>query len=208
MSYNSNYNCSNTQDIYKITAGNANIPIDLAEVKKACHLDHLIGNDVDDEYLTTILNSAVACFEAISRRVLMIKDFKTFRNTWCGCYELRKSPLVSITSVKYFDEDSNEQTVDSGDYFIIEDPFYSLVQFDEEYDYQDLRPNRPQNISIDFKAGYITDSDDWTPELDGLKIAIMQHVCFMYENRGDCCDISSVPGVVKSVYLKYKIEEI
>jgi len=197
-----------TQDIYKIITGNDNIPIDLDEVKKACHLDHLIGDVTDDEYLTTLINSAVACFDAISRRTLMIKDFRTFRNLWCYCYELRKSPLVSITSVKYFDDDSNEQTVDSGDYFIIEDPFYSLVQFDAEYDYPNLRPNRPQNISIDFKAGYITTEADWTAELADLKNALLQHVCFMYENRGDCCDIASVPRVIKSVYLKYKIEEI
>jgi len=211
-------NCCTTQNLYEVVTPNANLAVTLNEAYAHCHLDFLMGVDpiqggvdlVQDAWMTNAIKTAMSCFEAISSRTLMITAFRTYHDCWQPCFELRKSPLVAISSVKYNDTDSVEQTVDSADYYIQKDPAYSLVRFDcETFDSPALKANRPQQITIDFTAGYATTESDVPAD---IKKAILQQVCYMSANRGDCAcgdgmSSAKAPGAM-AIYKKYKIEEI
>jgi uncharacterized phiE125 gp8 family phage protein len=186
---------------------NNNLPVTLDEVKRFCRQEFLIGDTSQDDMITMFINAAIDCFEKISRRTLMKTGFRTYRDCWYQCYELRKSPLDTIDAVKYFDSDAVEQIVDSSEYYIDEDPAYSLIVFDVDYSFPALRANRPNQITIDFTAGYAADESEVPSD---IKTALLQHICFMSENRGDCAcgDMSAIPSSAKQTYLKYKIEEI
>lgn len=211
MSCNSNYKCCITQDIYEVVTPNTNLSVTLDEAYIACRMDFLVANPIAAQttWFTMAIKTAIKSFEDISRRTLMTTGFRTFRDCWNLCFELRKSPLQTITSVKYFDVDAVEQTVDSADYYIQKDPFYSLARFDAEYEFPDLRENRPQQIIIDFTSGY---ADDELEVTDDIKQAILQHVCYMNANRGDCSFESGESSAKLSgaypTYRSYKIEEI
>ncbi|RLC69264.1 MAG: hypothetical protein DRH97_00195 [Chloroflexi bacterium] len=204
-------NCCTTQNIYEVVTPNLNLAISLDEAWINCHKDFLVGgtNTEQDAWMSQAIKTATKAFEDVSRRTLMKTAFKTFRDCWQNCFELRKSPLVSIESVKYFDADSVEQTVDTGDYYIQRDPAYSLVRFDEDFDYPELKNNRPQQIVIDFIAGYAQDRTEVPAD---IQQAILMMVCFMDANRGDCgcsgtIDIARQSGAYDA-FVSYKIEEI
>jgi uncharacterized phiE125 gp8 family phage protein len=166
------------------------------------------GVDLEDASLvTSFIKASMDCFEAIARRVLINTTFITYRDCWCYCMELRKSPLVSITSLKYNDEDENEQTVSSDDYYTTKDPFYSKILFVDGFDFPTLS-TRQQSIFIEFIAGYGTSEADIPND---IQLAIKAHVSFLWENRGDCpnaSDKSCMPCQTRTTFQKYKVEEI
>lgn len=203
-------NCCRTQDIYEVTTANNSLAVPIEEAYAHCHLDFLIGagDTVQDNWMSNAIKTAMSCFEAVSRRTLMKTAFRTYRDCWDSCFELRKSPLVSIESVKYNDTSAVEQTVDVADYYIKKDPAYSLIAFDcDTFEYPELKANRPQQIMINFTAGYATDETEVPAD---IKQAILMQVCCMFANRGDCGDGMgcAIETGALAIYNKYKIEEI
>jgi uncharacterized phiE125 gp8 family phage protein len=204
-------NCCTTQNIYEVVTKNNNLPVTIDEAYAHCHLDFLIGaNDIDqDNWMTNAIKTAMSCFEAISSRTLMKTGFKTYRDCWQPCFELRKSPLALIDSARYNDTDNVEQTVDTADYYIQKDPAYSLIRFDESFDSPALKANRPQQITIEFTAGYAADETEVPAD---IKQAILQQVCYMSTNRGDCsCGdgmSSAKASGASAIYAKYEIMEL
>ena len=95
---------------YTQTAKVDALAVSLAEVK--LWLDVTVSTD--DALITSLIKTAEKCFEDYTGRILITTTFKTFRDFWGAGYELMKSPLQSLSSVKYYDEDNNLQTLDSG----------------------------------------------------------------------------------------------
>jgi uncharacterized phiE125 gp8 family phage protein len=182
----------------------AEIPLSLTTLKQWLRLD--VSDTSEDTILQLLVDQAVSCFEAVSRTILMNTNFKTFRDVFSQWYELRKSKLVSITSVKYNDEDENQQTISSSDYYFNADPFYSSLVFDKDYSFPTIS-SRPSSIEIAFVAG-LSATTALVPA--DIQVALLNHVAFLYENRGDCAcdDFSSVPAVSMNTYRKYQIVEI
>ena len=204
-------NCCTTQNIYEVVTANTSLPISLNQAWIACHKDFLVDgtSSEQDLWITNAIKTAMKAFENISRRTLMKTVFRTYRDCWQNCFELRRSPLVSIGSVKYFDTDAVEQTVATADYYIEKDPAYSLIRFDEDFDYPGLKANRPQQIIIDFTAGY---ADDETEVPADIQQGILMMICFMDANRGDCGCMSEV-NIAKAsgaynAFVSYRIEEM
>lgn len=91
-------------------------PITLAEAKVHCHVD---GSD-EDSLLTGLIVAARELCELRARRAFVTQTLERHLECWpasTGIY-VPKAPLVSVTSVKYIDSDSVEQTVSSSDYIV------------------------------------------------------------------------------------------
>jgi uncharacterized phiE125 gp8 family phage protein len=177
------------------------LPVSLAEARRFMRIDE--GQTITDEDLARLILTATECFESASRRTVLLTKFRTFRDCWQRCYELRRSPFVSTESVKYFDEDGDEQTVSTDDYYNTTDPFYSKLVFLDTFTYPSLR-GQLQDIAIEFTAGY--SEIPWD-----IQDAILQHVNTMNENRGDCPNANAMqctPCQTRTIYNKYKIVEI
>jgi len=114
----------------------AEIPLDLTKLKQWLRMD--VIDTSDDSILQLLVDQAVSCFETVSKKTLMYTNFQTFRDCWNCHYELRKSPLVSITSVKYNDENEIEQTVTSTDYFDVYSDEYSSIQFIDSFSFPQI----------------------------------------------------------------------
>lgn len=167
-----------------------------------------IGVALDDaELVNGFILASMECFEKITHRTLMNASFKTFRNCWDCFFELRKAPLVSVESVKYNDENEDEQTVTNTLYYTTVDPFYSKLIFTDDFT-SPTTSTRQQSIFIEFTAGFGTDESDIP---DDIQLAIQAHVAFLWENRGDCpnaSDESCMPCQTRKVFRSYKVEEI
>lgn len=188
---------------YEITVEVDALAVSLANAK--AHLR--IEDSSEDAFITCLIGTASLFFEAFTKQTLITKTYKTYRTVW-DIFQLRRCPLQSIESIKYYDEDGVLQTLDSGDYYIIKDNFFGRVGFDEDFESPSLR-NRGQQIEIEFKAGF---GDDDTGIPKDIQQALLEHIAFMYANRGDCidnaCSNIAIPNSTKLAYMKYKIQEV
>lgn len=155
----------------------------------------------DDELLDEMLSTAICFFESYTRRSLIQREFTLKTSRWCQCITIMKSPLVSITSVSYYDEVGNLQVVDAANYYILENEFYSEVVFVDDFTFPTLR-DRPHSIEIVFVAGYI---DSTCEGFNDIKQALLSLIAYMYDSRDCACGISALTPQAKAVFNKYKI---
>lgn len=190
--------------IFQSLADSSQEALSLESIKNWLRLDSC--DTSDDEILKMLRDSAVCMFETISRRTLMNSNFITYRDCWESCYELRRSKLVSITQVDYKDEDGNTVIVNSSIYYNDAKEDYSKLIFTEDFIAETLY-GRANDITITFVAGLAANTSDVPSD---IRIALLNHILFMYENRGDCdCNsVYSIPMGAMTIYNKYKIIEI
>jgi uncharacterized phiE125 gp8 family phage protein len=191
----------NCLDIYK-DAGSDCVLIDPLEVLKYMEIPYVVGYDTS--LIEEMIKTAQCYFELYTRRSLVQREFTLITSLWdCG-KKIMRSPLVSISEVKYKDSDGNDIIVDSSLYYIFDQYEYSYLKYDENFTYPSLF-NRPQSIEVKFIAGIVPDcNQDALP--DDIKIGLMELVTGIYESRGDCgCSDSMLSATSKGVFNKYKI---
>jgi uncharacterized phiE125 gp8 family phage protein len=179
------------------------LPVTLAEVKT--HLRIPSAFTIDDDYLTSLIDTAARVAEAISNRIFIQRSITTFRDCFTAEIELRRSPFVSLTTFKYYSDDELID-VPTEDYYINLSNDYSSILLKHQRIYPTDIDIRRQAIAIEFIAGYSTLPND-------LKIALLNHIAWLYENRGDCDPVQmlmedllvSVPSNSRTVYNLHKI---
>lgn len=188
---------------YKVVANNPYLTIPLADVKE--YLNIPAQSTAEDTIITNMIYSAQCAFESYTRVELTEKTFAQLETCWCRVYEFDRSPITSIESVRYYDENSAQQAVDSANYFLVDYSPYKAIQFDSDYTYPTIR-KRPLQIEIQYKAGLTDSVNTDAPKciLNGL----LAHIAYLYDNRDCACDSSSIPLQSKTAYNKYKIWSI
>lgn len=175
-----------------------------------------------DSLLTLYLEAAIKYAEQITRRDFINRTYKTFRDDFPGTqvfdlnslvnsgnigFELRRSKLQSITSVKYLKDNVLTTVASTVFYNTFENDYSKILTLDNQVWPTDA-DNRLQAIEIEFVAGFgATEAD--VP--DCLQEAIMLHATQMLENRGDCDDLNvkdTVPAAAKVIYLQNRIENL
>lgn len=160
----------------------------------------------EDVILNLLIGQAVGCFESISRRTLMNTGFETFRSCWFQFYELRRSKLVSIDEVTYNDADEVNIIVDPSLYYNDKQDAYSRLIFTSDFTFPE-KSDLCDSIQIKFTAGLSATTEGVPAD---IQMALMAHIAFLYENRGDCAcdDEKSAPATSLKVYKSYQIIEI
>ncbi len=199
---------------YKVIEAPSELPIDLCQLKR----DHLfLSPDPNerDSYLTLLIEAAASVAEGLTRRELLSKKFKCYLDVFPNsAIKILRSKLQSVDSIKYY-SNGVLTTLPPSDYYITDEDNYAYIDTAANVSNWPYGvDNRKQAIEIIFNAGYGQYSDDIPSD---LRLAMMQHIAKVYENRGDCTDMSvtneglkfaiqaSVPHVCKMIYQKYKI---
>ncbi len=213
---------------YKVTEGPAARAVSLETFK--LHIKR--SSAIEDTLLKTYLDAAIDTAERITKRVFITRAFETFRDYFPvavqneGYYsdgflpsigspfggdsgnfgfELRQSPLQSITSIEYRVLGSFETLAPTVYYNTVEED-YSEVLTLEGQQWPTNADRRLQSIKITFIAGYGATEADVPSD---IKDAILMHATGMWSDRGDCCDAdSSVPAASKGTYLRNRIESL
>lgn len=202
---------------YKVETAPASLPLTLDEVE--AHLR--ITADSEDTYLTFLIETVRDYFESYTNRTLINTTYKAFLDCFYdnsvyyyinSCYDcccdgilIRKSKLSSITSIKYY-SDSVLTTWDSSNYYFTDVNSYSSVYLVDGSTYPTVDV-RKQAIEIIFVAGYGAAEASIPSD---IKMALLNHIATLYENRGDCVadGTCQLPCISKSVYNKYRIHPI
>ena len=211
---------------YKVTSPPGALAVSLADIKS--HLK--VTDSSEDDLITIYLDAAIDYAERLTKRDFITRTYTTFRDFFPGVsegyyqfgnlptlgsvgfggnigFEIRKSPLQSIESIKYFVSDVLT-TVLNTDYYNTLEEDYSEVLIKDGKCWPTNADVRLQTIEISFKAGF-GDADGDMP--NWVTTGIMQHVAQLYANRGDCSegDIkNNLPAAARMLYMQNRIENL
>jgi len=199
--------------------------ITTAEAKTHLRVD---GSD-DDTYIDTLITSAQNLVQKYTGRAITTQTLKLSLdglpygnddkyypegfftapdiNRSLGYIVLPKSPLVSVTHFKYFDEDNTESTFATSNYHvdIQSEPGRVVLKRGKTFpSASDLRTVNAYEIT--YVAGYGGASDVPTP----IKHAIKLLVAHLYENREAVTNLSTnaIPYTIAGVLDGYKIKRL
>lgn len=131
-------------------------PITVAEVKQ--HLQMSPFYTGEDSYLSALVAAATSYIETRCNIAVMQQTLELACDNWPSYQtgmKLPKPPLVSVTSVKYIDTSSTEQTWDSARYTVSTDRRPGTIRPKYGYIWPIIRPE-PDAIKVRYVAGYST----------------------------------------------------
>ena len=185
---------------YILTAPAVNDPVSLEEVKAFCKITSIS----QDNLIGTLIKSVTDHFEKFTGRDLINKTYKCYLDKFpdydCGIL-IKKSRLQSISDIKYF-KNGILEVWDSENYYITDESIYSSIYLTDYKIFPINIDQKKQAIAITFIAGY---GEDATFIPEQIKLALMNHVNYLLENRGDCEGEGSLPLSIKSIYSQFKI---
>lgn len=167
---------SNKNKSWIMTVEPTTYPVTVAQIKDFARID---GNS-EDTILESFLIGVVNDVESYLGRSLITRTYKIIMDRWDNKeLELPMPPLQSVISVNTIDEDDTETEYDSDYYYVITESIPGKIIIKQS-------STEPQNtvrsyggFNVYFTAGY-GDADDIPKQ---IKVAIMQWVTMIYENR-------------------------
>ena len=99
---------------FRIKTHPATEPITLTEAKAHLRVD----DSYDDTYINTLITTARLYCERFLNQSLITQTWQLFLDSFPsnGLILLKHGPVISLTSIKYYDSDNTEQTLSSDDY--------------------------------------------------------------------------------------------
>jgi len=183
-------------------------PISAFDVAEHLKIDTDLITGEFKAYIEGLIDAAVLFGEAFTKRTFIDSNFVSYLDGLYGgaSYEIRKSPINSITSITYT-TGGTPTVLSSAAYYLAQSPTFSRIGLNVEYSWP-TADAIIHSVEIAFVAGYTSA----TFPAD-LKEALLQHVGAMYANRGDCGTSSggaqcSLPASVKNIYSMRKIRDI
>ena len=156
-------------------AAPASEPLTLAEAKLHCRVD---GTD-EDALITALIVAAREQAEHETGRALITQTWELVHDSFPDAFVLRKSPIQSVTSLKYLDAATGaEQTLDPADYLLDKDnePGYLVPAYGKAWPATWPVPNAVRCLYV---CGYV----DAAAVPQAIKQWMLLAIGTMYENR-------------------------
>lgn len=180
----------------------ATIAVSVAEAK--AHMN--VTGATDDTYIETLLNAVTGLVEQRTGRKLITQTWYYKFESWPGdgIIVLPFGNTISVTSIKYTDEDGDESTLSSDDYTVDADsiPGRCVLNYDADWPTDVLHNVNP--IVVEFVTGYGAAAA--VPA--DIKHAIKYMVGHWYANREVVVIgtiTAEVPDTFKSLISSYRL---
>lgn len=205
---------------YPLVTGTSTLAVSLTNVKEWLKIPSSLS--VDNNLITALILAATGYFEKITGRDLITKTYKCYLDNFPnvnalyfysgvspllpqyqdnGIY-LKKSPLGSITSIKYY-VSAVQVTWDPINYYTTVSTDYGAIYLADGSEFPQNVDIRKQAVEIVFTAGF--GASDTNVPVD-IQQALMRFVSFLYDNRGDCAEVAKQNAAVL-YFTPFKIVE-
>lgn len=184
-----------------ITPAVANV-VTLSEVKSHLKVD----TTADDTLITNLISAAQASCEEYTNRLFIRTTLVQYSDNWNGISELFKSPVKTITNIKYYDTDNVLQTLAASVYQIDKAYMPTRVALQPDQSFPSVA-NRINAIEVTYDVG----EADAANVSDGIKQAVLLTIGHWYQNRESVVigRISTeIPMTSKYLLDQYKIQVI
>jgi uncharacterized phiE125 gp8 family phage protein len=185
---------------WKVTTAPTTEPVSLTEAKLHLRVDHT----TDDDLITDLIKVAREWCEAYEGRAYMTQTITAYMDRFCGEILLPRPPLLSVTSVKYYDVSDSQQTLSSSNYDVDTTAEPGRITLAYGYTWPATLPDE-NAIEIIYKAGYSVTADDATSVPSRVKTAIKLIIGHLYENRENSVvglSVQDIPMGAKSFLLE------
>jgi uncharacterized phiE125 gp8 family phage protein len=155
-------------------------PVTLAEAKLHLRVD----DSTEESLISLLIAGATQLFQEQTGIQCIDESFVEKFNDFPSAFVPQRLPLDSVTSIKYYDSNGDQQTMAAADYRVSLGtphtpgrivPAYGSTGWPSAYDILDA-------VELTYKAGFGTASTD-VPEL--IRRAILLQVAKWFENRED-----------------------
>ena len=185
-------------DLKLITAV-ATEPVTLTEVKSHLRLD----GTAEDTYLSSLTTVAREYCETITRRALATQTLELILDDFpCDYIELPKSPVQSITSIKYKDSNGDETTWAT--YVSDLDKVPALIMPEYGDSFPSFIPYPSGAVRVRYVAGHKSDGVVLPTSIKQAMLLLIGH---LYENREETIakKLENIPLGIKSLLANYRI---
>ncbi|MBC8266366.1 MAG: phage head-tail connector protein [Flavobacteriales bacterium] len=166
-----------------------------------------VDTTADDAFIDNLIQAATDSAEIYTNRFFIDTTLTLKGDKWSDIEYLFKSPVLTITSIQYYDSDNALQTLASSVYLLDNSHQPARVTLDEGESYPNLA-SRANAVKIIYNVGYGTASSD-VP--DGIKQAVLLTVGHWYQNREDVVVgriASQLPMAAKYLLDQYKVQTL
>ena len=160
--------------------------------------------DTSSDSLIDLLTAGVTQFaENYTGLTFINQEYRTTRDFFTSSFELRRAPLVSISSILYWDVDSVLRSVASTVFGEMTEQGYSRVVLKSGQSWpSDKRTSADDSIFIKFIAGFGTTETDIPAD---IRMALLAHIVSAFTKAGDCCDEGVIPSTALDTYKQRRI---
>jgi uncharacterized phiE125 gp8 family phage protein len=150
-------------------------PLLLADVKSDLKIDH----SEDDALIARLIKAARLACEQKLERTLIETTWDLTVDFFPSALKLLYPRIMSVSSVKFYDEDGALQTLDPLDYTVdtVSEPGWLVPAYEKAWPDTRVMPNA---VTVRYIAGYGAAASS-VPE--DIKLWILLHVGHFYENR-------------------------
>ena len=184
----------------KVIAAPSVEPITLAEAKIHIRVESDVTGD--DDLISALIIAAREHCEAYTIRSLITQTLELALDEFPCEIELSRHPVQSITSIKYLDSDSVEQTLSSANYTLDDYSFrhWALLAYGESWPSTYASANA---VKVRYVAGYGLAGD--VPAQ--IKQAMLLLIGHLYENReaSAAINISEIPLSINMLLSPYRV---
>jgi uncharacterized phiE125 gp8 family phage protein len=178
----------------KLITPPATTPVSLAEAKA-----HVEYEDTDrDALITGLIQAATDYVEQFTGKALVSQTWRLTLDGFSNTIALPKGPVISVSSVQYFDANGDLQTVGAGDYMVdtVSDPAWLVLNSDASWP---AVVDGINAVSINFVAGY-------TILPASIKQAILLLIGQWFDNRSATSEkaMTEVPYAVESLLRPFR----
>ena len=184
-------------DLYTLkTAGS--VCVSLTEMKS-----YLKGPaSADDALISSMLVAANTWGQNYTGREFTANTWTLLTDAFADRICLNRAPVDTITFVKYLVSGS-QVTIATTVYYLKNNLQFSEILLQEDQSWPTDLDEIEHGIEIEFVTEAYRDSD-------AIKTAIMRHVAFWYQNRGDCsnCADAAKGSGVTVIYDQFRIDRV
>lgn len=138
-----------------------------------------VDTTADDTLIDNLIKAATQSCEEYTNQYFIDTLVTQYSDNWLEFYRLYKSPVSSITSVKYYDTNDSLQTLASSNYILDDASKPARIGLAVDATLPTLA-DRINAVEVKYTVGYGTASTD-VP--DGIKQAVLLTIGNFYENR-------------------------
>ncbi len=183
----------------KLKTAPADEPLEIEEVKTHLRVD----TSDEDDYIHSLIIAARDYCERYQNRAYISQTWELWLDAWPACFILPRAPLISITSIDYYDTSNVKATLLETDYYVdtMSEPGRVMPAYGKSWTTTPLRA--ANGICVTFVAGYGCAGD--VPA--GVKHAMLLLIGHWYENREASTDkpLSSITFAVDNLLWQERV---
>ena len=187
---------------FKIETDTDTVLLTTAETKTFLKVD--VSDD--DTLIDNLIQAATLSCEEYTNRFFIERTLKQYAPTWKGIQNLLKSPVASVTHIKYYDNADSLQTLSTDIYSLNNVLMPSKIELKDGQDYPDIA-DRWDAIEVQYVVGVASAAN----VSEAIKQAVLLTVGTWYQNRQSVVtgtQVNEIPMTSKYLLDQYKIQVV